>query len=313
MASNLEYVEYICEQLAGAGDITYKKMFGEYGLYCGGKFFATVEDNQLYVKITKAGEELLADPVIAEPHEGARAYLIEDLDDREFLAELTGKTCAELPDKPKKVDYKKEYKDLYMPKTKPAVIQVPEMIFIMVDGRGDPNTCQDYKTAIEILYGLSYSIKMSKMGGHPPKGYFEYVVPPLEGLWWLDEDCFDGRTIKDKEAFRWTSMIRQPEFVTEDVFEEAKKTLGKKKPELDLSAARYTIWEEGLCAQIMHKGSYDDEPETIEKLEQFINDSGFVTDLSNERWHHEIYLSDPRKAAAKNLKTVIRHPIRREL
>ena len=313
MASNLDYVEYVCEQLAGAGTITYKKMFGEYGLYCDGKFFASVEDDQLYVKMTKAGEALIPDPVIAEPHEGARAYLIEDLDDREFLTELTLKTCGELPDKPKKLDYKKEYKDLYMPKTKPAVIQVPEMIFIMVDGKGDPKTSAEYKNAIEILYGLSYSIKMSKMGGNAPEGYFEYVVPPLEGLWWLDKGYFDGKAIGNKDEFQWTSMIRQPEFVTEDVFEEAKAALAKKKPQLDLSAARYTIWEEGLCAQVMHKGSYDDEPATIEKLEQFIEDSGYASDISHERWHHEIYLSDPRKAAAKNLKTVIRHPIRRNV
>lgn len=309
MASNLEFVEFVSDQLSGAGAITYKKMFGEYGIYCNGKFFATVEDDQLYVKITKAGEAFLDKPVIGEPHEGARAFLIEELDDREFLKELTAITCADLPDK--KLDYKKEYKDLYMPKTKPSMVEVPEMLFIMVDGRGNPNTCQEYKDALEILYGLSYSIKMSKMKGRQPKGYFEYVVPPLEGFWGVDNSCFDGVNITDKEKFCWTAIIRQPEFVTEAVFNQAKEELHEKNPVLDLAKARLELYNEGLCAQIMHKGSYDDEPASIKKLERFIEASGYRTDISETRWHHEIYLSDPRKAAPENLKTVIRHPIRK--
>lgn len=210
-----------------------------------------------------------------------------------------------------KLDYKKEYKDLYMPKTKPVIIDVPEMLFIMVDGKGDPNTSKDYKNAMEILYGLSWSIKMSKMSGTQPEGYFEYVVPPLEGLWWIDEDAFDGRNITDKNKFSWTSMIRQPEFVTEGVFEQAKAVLSKKKPEIDLSAARFVKYTEGLCAQVMHIGSYDDEPATIEKLEQFITEAGYVTDMSDTRRHHEIYLGDPRKIAPQKRKTVIRYPIRK--
>jgi Uncharacterized conserved protein len=124
-----------------------------------------------------------------------------------------------------KLDYKKEFKDLYMPKTNPAIIQVPEMVFIMVNGEGNPNTCEAYKNAMEILYGLSYSIKMSKMNGTQPEGYFEYVVPPLEGLWWVKDECFDGINITDKNKFCWTSMIRQPEFVTQMVFEQAKDVL----------------------------------------------------------------------------------------
>ncbi|MCQ4636909.1 GyrI-like domain-containing protein [Anaerovorax odorimutans] len=198
-----------------------------------------------------------------------------------------------------------------MPKTKPALIQVPKMNFIMVDGAGDPNTSEEYKQALELLYGLSYSIKMSKMGGNAPEGYFEYVVPPLEGLWWTEGLPFDGVNVKDKSKFLWTSMIRQPEFVSEDVFEQAKAELAKKKPHLDLSRARFAVWEEGLCAQVMHKGPYDDEPATIEKLDSFIEDSGLVCDISEKRQHHEIYLSDPRKAAPEKLKTVIRHPVRK--
>lgn len=206
-------------------------------------------------------------------------------------------------------DYKKEYKDLYLPKLKPTVIDVPEMIFIMVDGKGNPNTCEDYKTALEILYGLSYTIKMSKMSGTQPKGYFEYVVPPLEGLWWGEDGYFDGTNIIDKDKLCWTSMIRQPEFVTNEVFEESKNTLCKKKPHLDLSLARLESFTEGLCAQIMHIGAYDDEPATIKILEGVIKESEYKNDISRNRKHHEIYLGDPRKTAPEKLKTVIRHPI----
>ena len=206
-------------------------------------------------------------------------------------------------------DFKKEYKELYLPKAEPELIDVPEMVFIMVDGKGDPNTGAAYKTAIEILYGLSYSIKMSKMGGKQPNGYFEYVVPPNEGLWWGEDGYFDGTNIIDKDKLCWTSMIRQPEFVTVDVFESAKQALSKKRPELDLSLSRLVSFTEGLCAQIMHTGSYDDEPATIGKLEQFITESGYSNDISENRKHHEIYLNDPRKTAPEKLKTVIRHPI----
>ncbi len=208
-----------------------------------------------------------------------------------------------------KLDYKKEYKDLYMPKTKPSIIDVPEMVFIMVDGKGNPNTCKEYKDAIEILYGLSYSIKMSKMSGNQPEGYFEYVVPPLEGLWWTKDDIFRGEGKLNKDEFCWTSMIRQPEFVTEEVFEQAKNDLQKKKPDLDLSIARLEKLTEGLCCQIMHNGSYDDEAGSISKMSEFINANGYKTNITDKRRHHEIYLSDARKTAKENLKTVIRHPI----
>ena len=211
-----------------------------------------------------------------------------------------------------KMDYKKAYKDLYMPKKKPSAIQVPKMTFIMVDGRGNPNTSNDYEDALEILYGLSFTIKMSKMSGRQPEGYFEYVVPPLEGLWWADDCAFDGRNITDKDKFNWTSMIRQPEFVTTEVFEWAKAELKKKKPEIDFARTRLETWEEGLCCQIMHVGPYDNEPATIAVLEEYIQASGYITDISDQRWHHEIYLGDPRRTKPENLKTVIRHPVRQE-
>lgn len=210
-----------------------------------------------------------------------------------------------------KLDYKKEYKDLYQPAAKPSLIDVPEMIFIAVDGAGDPNSCPEYKEALEILYGLSFSIKMSKMDGSQPEGYFEYVVPPLEGLWSADGVAFDGLNAADKSKFRWTSMIRQPEFVTERVFETAREKLAKKKPTLDLGKARLMKYTEGLCVQIMHKGAYDDEPKSIELIKKFAAENGYAEDFSGGRLHHEIYLSDPRKCAPERLRTVIRHPIKR--
>ena len=208
-----------------------------------------------------------------------------------------------------KLDYKKEYKDLYQPAAKPSLIDVPEMRFFAVDGAGDPNTSPAYAEAMEILYGLSFTVKMSKMNGTQPDGYFEYVVPPLEGRWFADGVSFNGLNVSDKNKFKWVSMIRQPEFVTEEVFGWAKEILAKKKPQLDLSKARFMTFTEGLCVQIMHKGSYDSEPESIMKLKRFAGENGLTEDFSAERLHHEIYLSDPRKCAPERLRTVIRHPV----
>ena len=208
------------------------------------------------------------------------------------------------------IDFKKTEKELYQPKATPSIIDVPEMTFIMVDGCGNPNTSADYKNALEVLYGLTYGIKMSKMSGTQPDGYFEYVVPPLEGLWWHKE----GGAIMDisgKDNFCWTSMIRQPEFVTAEVFELTKSILLKKKPDLDLSLARLDKFTEGLCVQVMHIGAYDDEPATIAAMEQYTVENGYVFDLTDNRRHHEIYLGDPRKTAPGKLKTVIRYPIRK--
>ena len=207
-------------------------------------------------------------------------------------------------------DFKKEYKELYMPKKTPSIIDVPTMRFIMVNGEGDPNTSPLYKKAVEVLYGLSYTIKMSKKGETQPEGYYDYVVPPLEGFWAIDEDKpFDGSVAGRKDEFRWVMMIRQPEFVTKEVFEKAKEILAKKKPELDTGIARLEDYTEGLCAQIMHIGAYDDEPPTVAALEKFIETNGYRTVMSGMRQHHEIYLSDPRKTVPEKLKTVIRHPI----
>lgn len=213
-------------------------------------------------------------------------------------------------------DYKKEYKDLYLPKTKPMLIEVPKMKFIMVRGKGNPNSEEgEYKEAIQVLYGLSYAIKMSKKGENKIDGYFEYVVPPLEGMWWSnDEKKID---YQHKENFEWISMIRQPEFVTKEVFERACETVKQKKG-LDVSKAEFKEFEEGLCVQIMHLGSYDEEPATIEKVQEYIenenlkNDIGAVLEDNRIRRHHEIYLSDPRKTVAEKMKTVIRIPVVRK-
>ncbi|MCL1893832.1 MAG: GyrI-like domain-containing protein [Holophagaceae bacterium] len=206
---------------------------------------------------------------------------------------------------PAPFDFKKHSKELYSPTAKPSIIEVPEMVFITIDGQGNPNTSKAYAEALEILYSLSYSIKMSK-GDSRPEGFFDYVVPPLEGLWWGVDSGAGGI---DKDKLCWTSMIRQPDFVTQEVFERAKTALGKKKPELDTTKASLMTITEGLCAQILHIGSYDDEPATMKALETYIGESGYRPDFSDTRKHHEIYLSDPRKVAPEKLKTIIRLPI----
>ena len=204
------------------------------------------------------------------------------------------------------IDYKKTEKELYLPKTTPSVLDVPRMKFITVDGKGDPNTSDEYATAVELLYGLSYSIKMGN------KSILEYVVPPLEGLWSVDDDFRGGgATITDKGKFIWTMMIRQPDFVTADIFEAAKAALAKKKSNIDTSKAKLKTFSEGLCVQVMHIGSYDDEPATVVALDGFAIENGYVIDIGDARHHHEIYISDPHKVASEKLKTVLRHPIRR--
>jgi len=202
------------------------------------------------------------------------------------------------------IDFKKTQKELYQPATTPSIIDVPEMTFIAVDGKGDPNTSEEYAAAIEVLYGLSYGIKMGN------KATLEYVVPPLEGFWSVDGE-YDGYGITDKNKFYWTAAIRQPDFVTAAVFESAKTALAKKKPNLDTSKARLIKIAEGLCVQAMHIGSYDDEPATIAAMERYMEETGYAIDMNETRRHHEIYLSDPRKVTPDKLKTVIRHPIRK--
>jgi len=209
------------------------------------------------------------------------------------------------------IDFRKTDKELYQPGTSPSIIDVPEMIFITVDGQGNPNTGAAYQDALEVLFGLSYSIKMSKMSGTQPEGYFEYVVPPLEGLWWSEDKDFNGTNLLDKDRLFWTSLIRQPDFVTPEVFEFAKAAFSKKKPRLDTSKARLERTSEGLCVQAMHIGPYEDEPATVAAMERYAGENGYAIDINETRRHHEIYLADPRKVAPEQLRTVIRHPVRK--
>lgn len=214
-----------------------------------------------------------------------------------------------------KIDYKKKYKDLYLPKTSPMEILVPKMNFIMVDGKGNPNDKEgEYPKAIELLYALSYTIKMNKEIRNQLKGYFDYVVPPLEGLWWLEDDDMD---FSKKHKYIWTSMIRQPEFVNKEIFEFACNEVKKKKPNLDISKARFEAFNEGLCVQCMHIGPFDEEYKTTAKIDKYLKENNLIDDICgvNEdgkiKRHHEIYLSDPRRASIDKMKTVIRHPVRR--
>ena len=206
-------------------------------------------------------------------------------------------------------DYKKEYKEFYMPKAKPEIVSVPKMNCVAVRGSGDPNREDgEYKVSIGLLYAVAFTIKMSKLGSHRIEGYFDYVVPPLEGFWW--QDGVDGIDYSRKEDFQWISVIRLPDFVTEDDFRWAVEEASRKKG-LDLSKAEFLTVEEGLCVQCMHIGPYDDEPATVALMDRYLKENGYENDFSEGRLHHEIYLSDARRVAPEKLKTVNRHPIRR--
>lgn len=204
-----------------------------------------------------------------------------------------------------KLDYKKEYKDLYLPPKKPVVIQVPKIKYFMVDGQGAPEGAS-YQEAISLLYSMAFTIKMSKMSGSQPEGYFDYVVPPLEGLWNCSEKGYDP----DRNRWEWTSLLRQPEFVTEEVFRQAAGQAAKKKPELDYARVRLETYDEGLCVQMLHIGPYSREQETIDTLVAFLENEGFLYD--HGRRHHEIYLSDPRRCAPDKLRTVLRLPVKKD-
>ena len=207
-------------------------------------------------------------------------------------------------------DFKKEYKEFYMPKNKPGIVSVPAMNYIAVRGKGDPNVeGGEYKQAIELLYGIAYTIKMSKKGDHQIEGYFDYVVPPLEGFW--RQEGVEGVDYAHKENFHWISVIRLPDFVTREDFDWAVKEAERKK-KADFSKVEFWTYDEGLCVQCMHIGPYDDEPATVELMHTFMQEQGYVLDITDQRLHHEIYLSDARKVAPEKLKTVIRHPIRKK-
>lgn len=207
-------------------------------------------------------------------------------------------------------DFKKEYKEFYLPKNKPEIIAVPEMRFAAVCGRGDPNEPEsEFKRAVGLLYSVAFTVKMSKRMGHSMDGYFEYVVPPLEGFWWMDGRS--GIDYASKSEFCFRALIRLPDFVSTEDFEWAVNEAEKKK-KADFSRVEYLVYNEGLCVQCMHIGPFDNEPETIALMDAFTETEGFALDFSDTRFHHEIYISDARKTAPERLRTVLRHPVRKK-
>lgn len=206
-------------------------------------------------------------------------------------------------------DYKKEYKEFYMPANKPSIITVPKMNYIAVRGKGNPNDENgEYKDSIGLLYAIAFTVKMSYKGSHKIDGYFEYVVPPLEGFWW--QEGSDTIDYANKNGFNFISLIRLPDFVTKADFDWAvQEAMNKKKA--DFSKVEFLTYDEGVCVQCMHVGSYDDEPKTVALMHEYMKSNGYELDITSGRYHHEIYLSDPRKCAVEKLKTVVRHPIRK--
>ena len=203
---------------------------------------------------------------------------------------------------------KGENKEFYMPPKKPTIITVPPMNYIAVRGQGDPNIEDgEYKKSIGLIYGIAFTIKMSKKGSRQIEGYFDYVVPPLEGFWW--QDGLQGIDYTHKENFNWVSLIRLPDFVTKADFDWAVEEATQKK-KTDFSKVEFLTYDEGLCVQCMHIGSYDDEPATVQLMHEYMEQEGYSLDITENRFHHEIYLSDARRVVPDKLKTVIRHPIK---
>ena len=206
-------------------------------------------------------------------------------------------------------DFKKEYKEYYMPKNEPSIIEIPKINYIAVSGKGNPNDeGGEYKKSIELLYDVAYTIKMSYKGTYKIDGFFEYVVPPLEGLWW--QDGIKGMDYNRKGDLNFISLIRLPDFVAEEDFNWAIKECTNKK-KIDLSKVKFFTYNEGLCVQCMHIGPYDEEPITVSLMHKYLQENGYELDINDEKKHHEIYLGDPRKCEPSKLKTVIRHPIRK--
>ena len=206
-------------------------------------------------------------------------------------------------------DFKKEYKEFYMAKNKPEIVEVPKANYIAVRGKGDPNEKDGvYQQAIGMLYAVAYTLKMSYKTDYKIEGFFEYVVPPLEGFWW--QEGIDGVDLSDKSTFNWISVIRLPDFITKKDVDWAKETASKKK-KIDCSLVEFLTIDEGLCVQIMHIGPFDDEPKSVALMEKYLQENGYVNDMNKDRLHHEIYMSDARKIQAEKWKTVIRHPIKK--
>ena len=207
------------------------------------------------------------------------------------------------------LDFKKEYRELYMPKNKPQIINVQRANYIAVRGKGDPNEVGGtYQQAISVLYAVAYTLKMSYKTDYKIEGFFDYVVPPLEGFWWQDD--IEGVDYSDKTSFNWISVIRLPDFISQADFEWAIETTAKKK-KIDCTSAEFITVDEGLCVQMMHLGPFDDEPKTVALMDAYLEENGYVNDFNKNRLHHEVYLSDARKVSPEKWKTVIRHPIKK--
>lgn len=205
-------------------------------------------------------------------------------------------------------DFKKEFKELYSPGKKPGIILIPPINFIAVRGKGDPNEEEgEYAKAVNLLYAIAYTIKMSHKSDYKIKGFFEYVVPPLEGFWWMDG--IKGVDYSRRDQFQWISAIRLPDFVSKEDFAWAVGEATRKKKQ-DFSKVKYMTYDEGLCVQCLHIGPYEDEPATVQLMHEYASSQGYIVDISETRHHHEIYLSNPRKSDPAKLKTIIRHPIK---
>ncbi len=313
MASSAELVNYIAQQCSGAGEITVRKMFGEYGIYLNGTIFGLICDDQLFIKITDAGKKQMPNLETGFPYEGAREhFLFSDIDNREALTAFVLATCGDLPG-PKRnagkkmaFDFKKEQREYYQPPRKPGILSIPAMHYIAVRGKGNPNEEGGaYKTAVGQLYTIAYTLKMSRH----IEGGFPYVVPPLEGLWWQKER--EDIDYSHKEDFQWIAMIRLPDFVQKQDVDWAIGEAEKKK-KMDFGAVEFFSYAEGLCVQCMHLGSYDQEPATIAKMNAYLAEHGYAADFASGRYHHEIYLSDPRKCAPERCRTVLRQPVKKQ-
>ena len=279
------------------------RLVEEFGPHC----FTRTDDGRLLFSADYTDMENLVTWLMTF---GAKAEVLEPKEARDIIRRNAEETLKKLWRIRKMTfDYKKEYKEFYMPKGTPSIVRVPKMNYIAVRGSGNPNDADgEYKQSIGLLYGIAFTIKMSKKEDHQIDGYFDYVVPPLEGFWW--QEGVSGIDYARKEEFKWISVIRLPDFVSREDFDWAVRKATEKKKQ-DFSKVEFFSYDEGLCVQCIHIGSYDDEPATVDEMHRFMEEQGYALDITDQRMHHEIYLSDARRVAPEKRKTVVRHPIRR--
>lgn len=298
MASDLSFVEFIVDQIENSGVIKYRKMFGEYAIYCDDKVIALICDNQLFIKPTKAGKLFIGDVIEASAYPGAKpSFLITDqIEDREWLSHLIQITQKELPIP--KLDLTKKYKTYYKAGKKPELVEFGEVNYLSLKGKGKP-AGKIFVSKVEAIYSLAYGLKkVCKDQSN------DFVVPKLEGLWWVDSK--DPVLETPKEKWCWKLLIRMPEFVTQEMFSSAQLEVSKKKNNDLIQEISFEKITEGKCLQMMHIGPYSTESETI----NFLMDFMAKNNQSINGLHHEIYLSDPRKTKQSKMKTIIRYPVR---